>query len=62
MTPEQERDLAVKARHEARMLREKWASVGSIVWVKHPKPLWPAMLPESAFDWPVYRAALEATK
>ena len=39
------------------MLRERWASVGRIVWVTHPRPLWPAMLPESCFDWPIYRIA-----
>jgi hypothetical protein len=58
MTTDEERDLAVLARRKSHDLREIWASVGTIVYARHPKPLWPAMLPEAAFDWPIYRAAL----
>ena len=55
---EADRDRAVLARRKAGEKRHIAAIAGTIEWV-HDKPnLNDGRLPESAFDWPVYRAAM----
>jgi hypothetical protein len=56
-----ERDRAVIARRKAGEKRHIAAIAGTTEWV-HDKPnLNDGRLPESAFDWPIYRAAMAET-
>ena len=65
MTPEQERDLAAEARHGGRfMLRRRYTDEWTPETMRECARLLSdgdgraAMLPESCFDWPIYRAAM----
>ena len=55
---EADADLAVIARRKANERRHIAAIAGTIEYVKHRENLNDGRLPEAAFDWPIYRAAL----
>jgi len=54
----EDRDRAVIARRKGNERRHIAAIAGTIEYVQHKPDPNDGRLPESAFDWPIYRAAL----